>query len=48
VEHPWAVEADGVRWQIRINDFPDEPMYSLLKDDTLIGNFHDWPAGWER
>lgn len=48
VEIPWATEADGVRWQVRINDFPDEPMYGLLKDGALVGDFHDWPAAWER
>src|SRR3712207_9152792 len=24
VDHPWAAEVDGQRWQVRINDFPDE------------------------
>jgi hypothetical protein len=45
---PWNSEVDGQRWEVRINDFPDEYMYSLLIDGTLIGDFHDWPEPWDR
>jgi len=45
---PWSSEMDGQRWEVRINDFPDEYMYSLLIDGTLAGDFHDWPDAWNR
>lgn len=48
VDFPWDTEVDGVKWRVRINDFPDEPMYSLVIGDNEIGPFHDWPANWER
>lgn len=46
--HPWAAEVDGNSWRVRINDFPDELMYSLLINDENAGDFHDWPETWER
>ena len=45
---PWSTEMDGQRWQVRLNDFPDEPMYSLLVDGAEQGSFHDWPETWKR
>jgi len=34
--------------EITINDFPEENMYSLLKDGKQIGSFSDWPKKWAR
>jgi uncharacterized protein YjaG (DUF416 family) len=48
VEHPWAAEVEGERWQVRLNDFPDDYMYSLIADGREVGDFHDWPEGWQR
>jgi uncharacterized protein YjaG (DUF416 family) len=48
LDHPWEATVDGTRWQVRLNDFPDEVMYSLLIDGEKIDDFHDWPPGWER
>jgi hypothetical protein len=48
VFHPWTAEVDGQRWQIRINDFPDEVLYTLLVDGVEIGDFNDWPRRWTR
>jgi hypothetical protein len=41
--HPWATEVDGTIWRVRINDFPDELMYSLISETKTPGAFHDWP-----
>ena len=46
--HPWATEVDGTIWRIRINDFPDELMYSLIIGNENAGDFHDWPETWQR
>jgi hypothetical protein len=49
LDHPWATaEAGGQDWQVRLNDFPDDVMYSLVIDGTPAGDFHDWPATWQR
>jgi hypothetical protein len=39
----WAAEVGGDSWRVRINDFPDELMYSLMIGSENAGDFHDWP-----
>jgi len=34
-------------WFVRLNDFPDEPAYTLLIDGTETLHFDDWPSFWE-
>jgi hypothetical protein len=48
VECPWATEVDDVRWRVRVNDFPDDYMYTLFVGDAEAGSFHDWPETWRR
>lgn len=48
VDHPWSTEAGEDTWRVRLNDFPDEIMYTLIVNDEVIGNFHDWPKTWLR
>lgn len=48
VYYPWAADVDGVRWQVGLNDFPDDYMYGLLVGGEAIGKFNDWPASWQR
>jgi uncharacterized protein YjaG (DUF416 family) len=47
-EHPWATEVEGERWLVRLNDFPDDFMYSLIIGGVNAGDFHDWPETWQR
>jgi hypothetical protein len=47
----WVVykaSVDGARWAIRMNDFPAEPLYTLLINETPIMDFEDWPSFWTR
>lgn len=48
VDHPWGAEVEGKTWRVRLNDFPDELMYTLIINDAIAGSFHDWPDAWTR
>jgi hypothetical protein len=39
----FVAAVDGERWTIRLNDFPEEPLYTLLIDGLVILHFDDWP-----
>lgn len=45
-EFPLRGEIGGQPARIRINDFPAEPMYSVIVAGQNIGNLDDWPAAW--
>ena len=47
-EQPYQAVVSGVTWQIRLNDFPAQPLYTLLIDGQPIGDLDDWPASWQR
>lgn len=38
----------GQTWQVRVNDFPDEPCYTFLIDGNEVMHFDDWPPFWQR
>jgi hypothetical protein len=42
----FEAEVDGSRWTIRLNDFPDEPLYTLLIDGDEVMHFDGWPKMW--
>jgi hypothetical protein len=37
---------DGHQWFIRLNDFPEEPLYSLMVDGSEVIHFDEWPEIW--
>ncbi|TBW41419.1 hypothetical protein EYW49_00270 [Siculibacillus lacustris] len=47
-EFPYEAEHEGKKLSIRINDFPEEPFYTLFVDLELAENFDDWPKNWKR
>lgn len=47
-DFPWKTDVNGASWQVRLNDFPDEVMYSFIVNGEVAGDFHDWPKGWQR
>ncbi len=48
-EFPFKAEVNGERWQIRVNDWPDEAtVYSLIVGPRAIHHFDSWPSCWVR
>ena len=47
-EQPYEAEVDGQRWTVRVNDFPAEPLYTLLIDGARVEDLDAWPIAWER
>lgn len=46
--YPYRAILDGNVLCIRLNDFPEEPLYSLLIDTIEIADFDEWPRLWIR
>ena len=46
--HPYRAEVEGEQCFIRINDFPDDPLYTLLVNEREVAHFDDWPQCWSR
>lgn len=45
-EFPLRGEIGGRPALIRVNDYPAEPMYSVIVDGQNVGNLEDWPTAW--
>lgn len=48
VDYPYAAAVGASQWRLRINDFPEEPLYTLFIDDKEFGHLDDWPPGWRK
>jgi hypothetical protein len=44
----YQARVDSNKWMIRLNDFPDEPLYTLIVGGAEIIHFNEWPAGWNK
>jgi hypothetical protein len=44
----WRSEAAGEIWMVRVSDFPEESLYTLLINDQEAGSFDEWPSRWIR
>ena len=47
-ELPYRRSVNGRAFTIRVNDFPAEPLYTLLIDEDEIADRDDWPAQWHK
>jgi hypothetical protein len=47
-EFPYRAVVDGNTFIIRVNDFPAEPLYTLLVNDDEVEDLEDWPSAWVR
>jgi len=52
----WSMSEPGIysarvtnqNWKIRMNNFPDDPAYTLIVDGVEIIHFNDWPEEWKK
>lgn len=42
----YAAFVTGRTWALRLNDFPDHPLYTLFVDGQVIGDLDDPPPRW--
>jgi hypothetical protein len=45
---PYRTEWNGKALLLRLNDFPAEPLYTLMVDGQPIGDMNEWPPAWTR
>lgn len=46
--YPYEAWSDGDKLVIRLNDFPDENLYTLIVNEKEVASFDDWPKQWKR
>lgn len=46
--HPFEAEFNSDRLVIRVNDFPDENLYTLFVNDEEVLRFDEWPGQWRK
>ena len=47
-EFPYEAESGSDRLLIRLNNFPEENLYTLFVNDGERFSFDDWPGQWRR
>ena len=48
VDFPYEALVNGELWKLRINDFPEEPLFTLFIGEKEIGHLDDWPPYWKK
>ncbi len=43
---PYVAKLGKDLWEIRVNDFPEKDVYSLLINGKEIKDFNEWPENW--
>jgi len=46
--YPYTAIYKDRNLKLRLNDFPEEPMYTLFVDGETIESFDEWPSIWTR
>ena len=46
--YPFHAEFEGDRLAIRLNDFPEESLYTLMVNGEEVVSFDDWPELWPK
>lgn len=46
-EFKYHAAVDKDKLVLRINDFPEEPLYTLIVNDEVLTSFSDWPEDWK-
>lgn len=44
----WRTEAGPQIWTVRVNNFPEDHLYTLFINGHEIGDFDEWPIRWVR
>jgi len=44
----WRTQVGAGTWTVRVNDFPEEHLYTLFVNDEELGSFDEWPSQWSR
>lgn len=44
----WRAKVGTQTWTVRVNDFPEELLYTLFVNDEDLGSFDEWPRRWSR
>jgi hypothetical protein len=47
-EFPYRVRILEREFTIRVNDFPAEPLYTIMVDGAELAHLEDWPGVWRR
>ncbi len=47
-EFPFIARCGAGELASRLNDFPAEPLYTLIVDGKAATDFDDWPAHWSK
>jgi hypothetical protein len=44
----WRAQVGPEKWTVRVNDFPEEHLYTLFANGAELGSFNKWPRQWSR
>ncbi len=47
-EYPYKTNFNGVHMSLRMNDFPEARLYTLIVEGIIIESFDEWPPTWGR